>query len=193
MLNDMYLWERDTSRSTRSYEASLVLFADQFKDDAYYVHMLQKLLNDRRCDLVLVTPTLDINKPETPEWPGLLLDKGASWFADETSAISEEPRPQKHEAEEETPEKLPVMSDMDYCRFGDETSESSEDEDMNKPESREWPPGLLIEGGPGVESSEEPCPEKHKADAAEEEETPEKLPVYRWDPITLMYKLKSLG
>ncbi|CAN6846760.1 unnamed protein product [Brassica oleracea] len=119
MLNDMYLWERDSSRSTRSYEASLVLFADQFKDDAYYVHMLQKLLNDRRCDLVLVNPTLDINKPETPEWPGLLLDKGASWFADETSEISEEPSPQKHEAEEEIPEKLPVMSDMDYCRFGD--------------------------------------------------------------------------
>ncbi|CAH8321751.1 unnamed protein product [Eruca vesicaria subsp. sativa] len=202
MLNDIFLWMRDSPRTTCGpYEASVVLVADQFKDDAYYVHMLQKV-HDMRYDLIFVTPTSHINKPESPEWPGLLIDKGAACFA--------EPSPQKLEAdaaaaaaaqEEETPEMLPVMSsdlEEDYsrpCRFGDDetSSESSDDEylllhdtlplepeDMNMQESDEWP------------GSEEACPEKNNE--AEEETTTTTTtakfdPIYRWDPINMCYNL----
>ncbi|KAL0728623.1 hypothetical protein Bca4012_024716 [Brassica carinata] len=165
MLNDIALWVRDSRRYTSSYEASLVLFADQFKDDAYYTHMLQ-LLNVMRYYFILVTPTPEINKPETPEWPGLLLDKGASWFDDKTGAVSEE---QNHDAEE----------DMDYTSESSDDAEAEEKqtEDMNKPEC---PLALLVEEGPAWEND------------AVEEGTPDDLPVYRWDPVTRMYKLKSL-
>ena len=113
MLNDMFLWARDSPRCS-NYEASLFLFADQFEGACYYNDMLQRL-DAIRYDLLLVTPTLDINKPKTPQWPGLLIDRGAATFALETSKISEEPpSPKKHEAlataeEEETPEKLQII------------------------------------------------------------------------------------
>ncbi|KAL0874902.1 hypothetical protein Bca101_024607 [Brassica carinata] len=97
MLNDIYLWVRDSPRSMTPYEQSLVLFADQFKYAGYYTDMLQQL-NDMRYDLLLVTPTLDINNPESPEWPGLLIDRGAACFDDQTFKISEEPSPKKHES-----------------------------------------------------------------------------------------------
>ncbi|CAN7037298.1 unnamed protein product [Brassica rapa subsp. trilocularis] len=101
MLNDMFLLARDSPQWS-SYDASLVLFADQFIGAGYYINMLQRL-DDIRYHILLVTPTLDINKPETPQWPGLLLDRGAASFALETSKISE-----AHAAaeEEETPKKL---------------------------------------------------------------------------------------
>ncbi|CAN6805532.1 unnamed protein product, partial [Brassica oleracea] len=110
MLNDMFLLARDSPQCS-NYEASLVLFANQFIGAGYYIDMLQRL-DAIRYHILLVTPTLDINKPETPQWPGLLLDRGAASFALETSKISEEPpSPKKHEAlaaaeEEETPKKL---------------------------------------------------------------------------------------
>nr|VDD18258.1 unnamed protein product [Brassica oleracea] len=114
MLNDMFLLARDSPQCS-SYDASLVLFADQFIGAAYYINMLQRL-DDIRYHILLVTPTLDINKPETPQWPGLLLDRGAATtFALETCKISEEPpSPKKHEAlaaaeEEETPKKLQMI------------------------------------------------------------------------------------
>ncbi|KAF2601001.1 hypothetical protein F2Q68_00007050 [Brassica cretica] len=76
-----------------SYEASLVLFADQFKDDdVYYSDMLQQLGN-RHYYVVLVTPALDINKPETPEWPVLLIDRGAYFFDEVKSQIYQGPSP----------------------------------------------------------------------------------------------------
>uniref|UniRef100_A0A0D3AHP8 NYN domain-containing protein n=1 Tax=Brassica oleracea var. oleracea TaxID=109376 RepID=A0A0D3AHP8_BRAOL len=76
MLNDIYLWARDSSPrwNKRSHEASLVIFSDQFNDDSYYTHMLQKL-SKRGYNLLLVTPTQDIREPESPEWPGLLIDE----------------------------------------------------------------------------------------------------------------------
>ncbi|KAF2561142.1 hypothetical protein F2Q70_00014043 [Brassica cretica] len=69
----------------RPYEASLVLVSDQFKHDAYYIEMLRNLKLIRYY-VILVTPTEDINKPESPEWPGSLIDIGG-WcpFNDETS------------------------------------------------------------------------------------------------------------
>ncbi|XP_033140867.1 uncharacterized protein LOC103850532 isoform X2 [Brassica rapa] len=168
MINDIHLWMRDSPQKSTSYEASLVLFSDQFKDDdVYYRDMLQQLGN-MRYYVLLVTPALDINKPETPEWPGLLLDRGAYFFDQVKSQIYQ--GPDDAAAEEETP---PIMSDMDYsllCPFGDQTSESSEDED-----SPFWPPrtdDMLIDAG----------------QSSAEQETP----VYRWDPFTLMYKLESL-
>ena len=151
MLNDMFLWARDSPRCS-NYEASLFLFADQFEGAGYYNDMLQRL-DAIRYDLLLVTPTLDINKPETPQWPGLLMDRGAASFALETSKISE-----AHAAaeEEETPKKLDTHGKL-----------LLETEDMKKPESSECP-GRQIDGGSGWGSSEEPCPRKHKAGAAEE-------------------------
>ncbi|KAG2279209.1 hypothetical protein Bca52824_050429 [Brassica carinata] len=119
MLNDMFLWARDSPQCS-SYDASLVLFADQFIGAAYYINMLQRL-DDIRYHILLVTPTLDINKPETPQWPGLLMDRGAASFALETSKISE-----AHAAaeEEETPKKLDTHGKL-----------LLETEDMKKPES----------------------------------------------------------
>ena len=83
MLNDIYLWVRDSSPrwNKRSHEASLVIFSDQFNDDSYYTHMLQKL-SKRGYNLLLVTPTQDIKEPESPEWPGLLIDEGSYCFGD---------------------------------------------------------------------------------------------------------------
>uniref|UniRef100_A0A0D3AHQ4 NYN domain-containing protein n=1 Tax=Brassica oleracea var. oleracea TaxID=109376 RepID=A0A0D3AHQ4_BRAOL len=119
MLNDMFLLARDSPQCS-SYDASLVLFADQFIGAAYYINMLQRL-DDIRYHILLVTPTLDINKPETPQWPGLLMDRGAASFALETSKISE-----AHAAaeEEETPKKLDTHGKL-----------LLETEDMKKPES----------------------------------------------------------
>ncbi|XP_013721440.3 uncharacterized protein LOC106425265 [Brassica napus] len=168
MINDINLWMRDSPKMTTSYEASLVLFSDQFKDDdVYYRDMLQRLGN-MRYYVLLVTPALDINKPETPEWPGLLIDRGAYFFDEVKIQIYQ--GPDAAAAEEETP---PIVSEMDYsllCPFGDQTSDSSEDED-----SPFWPPrtdDMLIDAGQS---------------SAEQES-----PVYRWDPFTLMYKLESL-
>ncbi|XP_009125544.1 uncharacterized protein LOC103850532 isoform X4 [Brassica rapa] len=169
MINDINLWMRDSPKMTTSYEASLVLFSDQFKDDdVYYRDMLQRLGN-MRYYVLLVTPALDINKPETPGWPGLLIDRGAYFFDEVKIQIYQGPDAAAA-AEEETP---PIMSDMDYsllCPFGDQKSDSSEDED-----SPFWPPrtdDMVIDGG----------------QTSAEQETP----VYRWDPFTLMYKLESL-
>ncbi|KAL0680560.1 hypothetical protein Bca4012_047407 [Brassica carinata] len=167
MLNDINLWMRDSPQMSTSYEASLVLFSDQFKDDdVYYRDMLQRLGN-MRYYVLLVTPALDINKPETPEWPGLLIDRGAYFFDEVKIQIYQ--GPDAAAAEEETP---PIMSDMDYSLlspFGDQTSDSSEDEG-----SPFWPPRTddMLDGG----------------QSSAEKETP----VYRWDPFTLMYKLESL-
>ncbi|KAJ4911609.1 Uncharacterized protein Rs2_06230 [Raphanus sativus] len=167
MLNDIYLWVRDSQRFTSSYEASLFVFGDQFKDDAYYIHMLQKL-NELRYDVFLVTPTPDINNPETPEWPRLLLNKGASWLTDDTG---DEPTPQMHHHEAQV--------------FGDQTSESSQDSEPEEMQTEDEdmshrPLRLLIEEGPAWEND------------AVEEDSPDDLPLYRWDPFTRMYKLKSL-
>lgn len=100
MLNDIYLWKRDSPYFTSSYEASLVIFADQFKCSPYYTKML-KTLNDLRYGLLLVTPTLDIYNPESPEWPALLIDRGAVCFPDQAYInIPEEPSPKTHQADD---------------------------------------------------------------------------------------------
>ncbi|KAJ4911608.1 Uncharacterized protein Rs2_06229 [Raphanus sativus] len=170
MLNDMYLWERDT----RCTGTSLVLFADHFKDDAYYTHMLE-LLHDMRYDVIFVTPTPDISNPDTPEWPLLLLDKGAAWFADD-----DETSQMHHEAEQETPEKLPITSDIRVDDLTSESSQDSEPEEMQTDEFNFDTSGLLIEEGPAWEND------------AVEEDSPDDLPVYRWDPAIRMYRLKSM-
>ncbi|CAF1878399.1 unnamed protein product [Brassica napus] len=163
MINDINLWMRDSPQMSMSYEASLVLFSDQFKDDdVYYSDMLQQLGN-RHYYVVLVTPALDINKPETPEWPVLLIDRGA-YFFDESQIYRWDPftlmykleslSPKEHEAEEETPEKLAT-----YRIYRLETITPN----MNKLKSSEWP-GRQIDGGTsGWGISEEPFLKKHKS------------------------------
>ncbi|CAH8385639.1 unnamed protein product [Eruca vesicaria subsp. sativa] len=180
-INDIYLWKRDSPLLARHYEASLLIFSDQFNDDAYYTDMLQNLAN-MHYDLLLVTPTLDINKPECPEWPLLLLDRGAHLFDDETSRISQQPSscPTQHganaTAEEETPEKLAThgsfpletedINKVENRPFGDVTNERSEDAEAEEMmDSFFWEPRTedmnkpenpewQIGGGTGSESSE---------------------------------------
>ncbi|KAL0823012.1 hypothetical protein Bca101_046689 [Brassica carinata] len=80
MLNDIYLWVRDSPRSNRrSCDTNLLIFSDQFHDDAYFTDMLQQL-SKKVYRLLLVTPTQDINEPASPAWPGLLIDEGAYCF-----------------------------------------------------------------------------------------------------------------
>uniref|UniRef100_M4EJ43 NYN domain-containing protein n=2 Tax=Brassica campestris TaxID=3711 RepID=M4EJ43_BRACM len=80
MLNDIYLWVRDSPRSNRrSCDTNLLIFSDQFHDDAYFTDVLQQL-SKKVYRLLLVTPTQDINEPESPAWPGLLIDEGAYCF-----------------------------------------------------------------------------------------------------------------
>ncbi|CAF1878643.1 unnamed protein product [Brassica napus] len=163
MINDINLWMRDSPQMSTSYEASLVLFSDQFKDDdVYYSDMLQQLGN-RHYYVVLVTPALDINKPETPEWPVLLIDRG-TYFFDESQIYRWDPftlmykleslSPKEHEAEEDTPEKLAT-----HGIYRLETITPN----MNKLKSSEWP-GRQIDGGTsGWGISEEPFLKKHKS------------------------------
>ncbi|KAF2600393.1 hypothetical protein F2Q68_00007067 [Brassica cretica] len=71
---------RDSPRSNRrSCDTNLLIFSDQFHDDAYFTDMLQQL-SKKVYRLLLVTPTQDINEPESPAWPGLLIDEGAYCF-----------------------------------------------------------------------------------------------------------------
>ncbi|KAF2600395.1 hypothetical protein F2Q68_00007065 [Brassica cretica] len=80
MLNDIYLWVRDSPRSNRrSCDTNLLIFSDQFHDDAYFTDMLQQL-SKKVYRLLLVTPTQDINEPACSAWPGLLIDEGAYCF-----------------------------------------------------------------------------------------------------------------
>ncbi|KAJ4911519.1 hypothetical protein Rs2_06140 [Raphanus sativus] len=144
MLNDITLWKWDSPRLKRRCEASLILVSDQFKeDDVYYRDMLQRMGN-RGYFVVLVTPTLDINKPESPEWPGLLIDEGPYVFDKVVT---------QHESAEEdltpTEEELP----MDYDPFGDQaSSDSSENE-----EGRQfWKPPTDEEVSKLIPSPEEP-------------------------------------
>uniref|UniRef100_A0A0D3B8W9 Uncharacterized protein n=1 Tax=Brassica oleracea var. oleracea TaxID=109376 RepID=A0A0D3B8W9_BRAOL len=81
MANDITFWARDSSPCKR-FKSSLILFSDQFKDDAEYTEMLQNLVVCGSCYILSVIPTLDINKPESPEWPGLLIDGGGYWLGD---------------------------------------------------------------------------------------------------------------
>ncbi|CAH8319934.1 unnamed protein product [Eruca vesicaria subsp. sativa] len=189
MLNDIYLWVRDSPQMKRSYEASLFIFSDQFEDAAYYTNMLQKL-GDMRYELFVATPkgyasrigsssqSLDINNPESPDWPGLLMDKGAYFFNDETSQISQESSSltlleaddataEEEEVEEERPE---MLSDMEDYRDEEEMLV----DDTLPLEPRTDHDAMNLPGWPGWE--------KHNNSDD----------MYRWDPITMMYKLKSL-
>ncbi|KAL0729281.1 hypothetical protein Bca4012_025374 [Brassica carinata] len=50
---------------------SLILVSDQFEADLYYLELLYR----SRLNILFIIPTQDNNKPESPEWPRLLLDK----------------------------------------------------------------------------------------------------------------------
>ncbi|CAH8390552.1 unnamed protein product [Eruca vesicaria subsp. sativa] len=50
------------------------IVSDQFRGDPYYVELLYNLLF-AGLDIFFLTPTQDINKPESSEWPGLLIDE----------------------------------------------------------------------------------------------------------------------
>ncbi|CAF1878704.1 unnamed protein product [Brassica napus] len=153
MLNDMFLWARDSPRGMR-YEASLVLFADQFIGaGGYYTDMLRRL-DAMYYDLLFVTPTLDINNPESPQWPGLLIDRGASYFA-----FEEPPSPKMHEAH--------AAAEEETLNTHGKLLLDPSSLNMNKQKSSECP-GRQIDGGSGWGSSVEPYLKKHKADAAEE-------------------------
>uniref|UniRef100_M4EJ57 Uncharacterized protein n=1 Tax=Brassica campestris TaxID=3711 RepID=M4EJ57_BRACM len=93
-------------------------------------------------DLLLVTPTLDINNPESPQWPGLFIDRGAACFAVETSKISQEPpSPKKHEADAAAEEET----------LNTHGKLLLETEDIKKPESPELPAGRSVPQAPKMQ------------------------------------------
>ncbi|CAH8325114.1 unnamed protein product [Eruca vesicaria subsp. sativa] len=81
----------------------LVLVSDQFKADLYYLELLYYV----HSVIVFIVPTQDINKPESPEWPRLLIDEGYHRFAN-IRKFSYEPCPKEQRlimnAESECPE-----------------------------------------------------------------------------------------
>nr|VDC74414.1 unnamed protein product [Brassica rapa] len=74
MTNDICFWAHESSH--QPVRESLFIVSDQFRGDLYYVELLHNLVH--AClHLFCITPTQDINKPESPEWPGLFFDQGA--------------------------------------------------------------------------------------------------------------------
>ncbi|KAG2242489.1 hypothetical protein Bca52824_095660 [Brassica carinata] len=96
MANDILFWAKESS--CKPFQESLFLVSDQFRGDPYYVELLHHLVSGH-LDIFFVSPTQDINKPESPEWPGLLIDEGAYRFLIETSGIPDEPCPKKRKAD----------------------------------------------------------------------------------------------
>ncbi|CAH8362696.1 unnamed protein product [Eruca vesicaria subsp. sativa] len=70
---------------------NLVLASDQFIADLFYLELLRLLYSD----IVFIEPTQDINKPESPEWPGLLIDEGWLQFTSNIRKFSDEPFPKE--------------------------------------------------------------------------------------------------
>ncbi|CAN6848915.1 unnamed protein product [Brassica oleracea] len=79
MANDICFWARDFPY--KRSKGIVFLFSDQFKDDAEYTEMLQNLVSVS-CYVRSIIPTQDSNKPESPNWPGLLIDGGGGYWVD---------------------------------------------------------------------------------------------------------------
>ena len=79
MANDIFFWARDFPY--KRSKGIVFLFSDQFKDDAEYTEMLQNLVSVS-CYVRSIIPTQDSNKPESPNWPGLLIDGGGGYWVD---------------------------------------------------------------------------------------------------------------
>ena len=84
MTNDICFWAHESSR--QPVLESLFIVSDQFRGDLYYVELLHNLV-PACLHLFCITPTQDINKPESPEWPELFFDKGAYRLLLEISEI----------------------------------------------------------------------------------------------------------
>ncbi|CAN6912712.1 unnamed protein product [Brassica oleracea] len=84
MTNDICFWAHESSR--QPVRESLFIVSDQFRGDPYYVELLHNLV-PACLHLFCITPTQDINKPESPEWPGLFFDQGAYRLLLEISEI----------------------------------------------------------------------------------------------------------
>ncbi|XP_009130878.2 uncharacterized protein LOC103855620 [Brassica rapa] len=84
MTNDICFWAHESSR--QPVRESLFIVSDQFRGDLYYVELLHNLV-PACLHLFCITPTQDINKPESPEWPGLFFDQGAYRLLLEISEI----------------------------------------------------------------------------------------------------------
>ncbi|CAH2073667.1 unnamed protein product [Thlaspi arvense] len=86
MLNDILLWEMDSPRD-HPHPTDVIVVSDQVGDDTLSLRVLGYL--ESRCYRVfLATPTRDVNIPESPEWPGLLLE-AAHLFGSESERKSE--------------------------------------------------------------------------------------------------------
>ncbi|WZY68838.1 hypothetical protein YC2023_001078 [Brassica napus] len=84
MTNDICFWAHESS--CQPVRESLFIVSDQFRGDLYYVELLHNLV-PACLHLFCITPTQDINKPESPEWPELFFDKGAYRLLLEISEI----------------------------------------------------------------------------------------------------------
>ncbi|CAH2069515.1 unnamed protein product [Thlaspi arvense] len=84
MLNDIHLLFSLNSQAGR-YTTKLVGVSDQITDDTYFFDRLESYSDS--CFVFLVTPTRNINDPDSTDWPQLLIDE-AYFF---------EPSPETHE------------------------------------------------------------------------------------------------
>ncbi|CAH2047577.1 unnamed protein product [Thlaspi arvense] len=73
MFNDILLWAMDTPLNG-VYSAIVTLVSNQFGEDTYLYYRLRGL-SDGCYGVLLVTPTPDLNKPDSLEWPDLLIDE----------------------------------------------------------------------------------------------------------------------
>ncbi|CAH2073999.1 unnamed protein product [Thlaspi arvense] len=113
MLNDILLWEMDSPRD-HPHATDVIVVSDQVGDDTLSLRVLGYL--ESRCYRVfLATPTRDVNIPESPEWPGLLLDV-AYLFGSESESSEPNPKRQKEDAAEERPS----LRSRACARFADE-------------------------------------------------------------------------
>lgn len=83
MANDILFFRKS------GFPESLILVSDQFKADLYYLEQLYL----SRVEITFIYPTQDINQPESPEWPRLLIDEGHYHFPSGSSEICYEPCP----------------------------------------------------------------------------------------------------
>ncbi|CAH2069605.1 unnamed protein product [Thlaspi arvense] len=92
MLNDMFLWEMDCLVD-HSNPAKMILVSDQVREGTDFFRTYEDLNGTSGFRVSLVTPTQDVNKAESPEWPRLLLAETAILFGSKSELI-------EHAAEE---------------------------------------------------------------------------------------------
>ncbi|CAH2073108.1 unnamed protein product [Thlaspi arvense] len=130
MLHDTVLWELDSPREY-SDRGDVVVVSDQVGDDTMFFRMLE-YMTVRCFNVFLVTPTQHVNKPQSADWPGLLLDHARS-----LGSRSESPEPSPCSGSE-SPEPNPCSR-----RVSPEPCSGSESPEPNPCSGSESPEPIL--------------------------------------------------